>query len=492
MQSQTKIFSQIVRDHMGPPPVILPADRRVGELLAEIDRMNADCGLVTAPPADRRAGELVGILTEHDIARRVALRCDGSEALADVMTEAPYYLRADDYLYHAIAAMRRRGLRHMPVVDRDTRPLGVIRLHDALEVAAEQRVAEIDRLCCSRDLDGLRQIKAAEVELAGSLLRDHVPATEISHLLSQINADIHGRILEGAIEDMAAAGLGRLPVKFCLIIMGSGGRGENFLYPDQDNGFILDDYPDARHDLVDGYFRELAQRFNRTLDAVGFPYCKGYVMARNPLWRKTRSQWRAQVALWGRRRSAIAIQLSDIFFDFRGSFGELQWANALRREVTEMIGERPGFLRGMAEEVTKARVALGWFGRFALEKEDPAHRGAINLKHRGTLPLVSSTRLLSLREGIEVTSTLGRLDALEAAGVLKHDVRDYLTGAFAHVTHLLLRQQLADFLDPERSVSNFVQPASLTEREKDMLVKSLKAIEDLSERVEVEFTGRVI
>ena len=29
--------------------------------------------------------------------------------------------------------------------------------------------------------------------------------------------------------------------------MGSGGRGESYLFPDQDNGFILADYPDAEH-----------------------------------------------------------------------------------------------------------------------------------------------------------------------------------------------------------------------------------------------------
>jgi signal-transduction protein with cAMP-binding, CBS, and nucleotidyltransferase domain len=73
--------------------------------------------------------------------------------------------------------------------------------------------------------------------------------------------------------------------------------------------------------------------------------------------------------------------------------------------------------------------------------------------------------------------------------VLDHDQWDYLTGAFAHVTHLLLRQQLADFVDPNREVSNYVYPGEMTERERDMLLESFKAIDDLAERVESEFTG---
>ena len=149
---------------------------------------------------------------------------------------------------------------------------------------------------------------------------------------------------------MEDEGWGGPPVPFCLIIMGSGGRGENFLYPDQDNGFILDDYPDSDHTRIDRYFIELAERFNKDLDVVGFPLCRGHVMACNPLWRKTRSQWREQIQHWGRRRHNIAIQLSDIFFDFRGVFGEVQWALELRRAVTDMIRRSPIFLSGMVED----------------------------------------------------------------------------------------------------------------------------------------------
>ncbi|MSO89125.1 MAG: hypothetical protein EXQ89_04035 [Rhodospirillaceae bacterium] len=42
------------------------------------------------------------------------------------------------------------------------------------------------------------------------------------------------------------------PVALSLIVMGSGGRGESFLFPDQDNGIIIADYPDDAHDRIDG------------------------------------------------------------------------------------------------------------------------------------------------------------------------------------------------------------------------------------------------
>ena len=104
---------------------------------------------------------------------------------------------------------------------------------------------------------------------------------------------------------------------------------------------------------------------------------------------------------------------------------------------------------------------------------------------------MSNLRLLALRHGIEETGTRDRLDALREAGVLSRDDWDYLCGAFRHITFILLRQQLADFDDPKREVSNFVPLKAMTEREKDMLIDSLKAIGELSKKVRSEFTAEI-
>ena len=147
----------------------------------------------------------------------------------------------------------------MPVVDRENRPIGVLRLHDALAVMGADSLATIDALCQERSLDGLREVKAVQVDLAEQLLSDSLPAPAIQQVLSDVNRDIHGRIIENQVAAMAREGWGPPPVAFCLIIMGSGGRGESFLYPDQDNGLILDDYPDEEH----GPYRSLLHRAER-------------------------------------------------------------------------------------------------------------------------------------------------------------------------------------------------------------------------------------
>lgn len=99
----------------------------------------------------------------------------------------------------------------------------------------------------------------------------------------------------------------------------------------------------------------------------------------------------------------------------------------------------------------------------------------INLKLRGTLPLVEAARLLALRAGLPETSTLARLDGLLAAGALNPDDHDNLKDAFQFISHLLLRQQLEDAA-AGREIGEFVPEERLSKREKDHLVTCLRNI----------------
>ena len=57
------------------------------------------------------------------------------------------------------------------------------------------------------------------------------------------------------------------------------------------------------------------------------------------------------------------------------------------------------------------RAGLGWFGRLLTERDDPEHKGQLNLKYAGTLPLAEAVRLVALRNmESAATSTLARLD----------------------------------------------------------------------------------
>jgi CBS domain-containing protein len=467
--SHVRVFSRLVRDLMHPAPLGVPVGTNCGELVERMAEARASSALVCDPE-----GRALGIVTEQDVTRRIAFRAKADTPVEQVMT-----------------AMRRRDVRHMPVTDGRGAVVGMLDLHDAIAAAAARFMSQIDRLTHEGTIEDLKGVKAAQVEIAAELLADNLPAPEIQALLTDINNDIHRRIVDANLAAMAEQGWGAPPVDFAVIVMGSGGRGENFLRPDQDNGFILEDYPDARHNQIDAFFIELAERMTRDLDAVGFPYCRGTVMATNPVWRKSLSQWREQTRLWTRKRDAVAILFADIFLDFRPVKGRVELARALRGHVTELARSHRNFLRQIHADEADHNVALGWFGRFVTERENEAYRGQINMKLAGTLPMVEAVRLLALKEGVEETGTLARMDALRSRGVLDGNTHDYLRGAFDHITLLLLRQQIRDF-QAGRPISNFVPPESLSRRERDMLVDSFRAIEEIRARVKADFTGSIL
>ncbi len=462
------------------------ASATCGAAAEAMSRVQASAVIVTG-----EAGGALGIITERDITRRSEFRTEPDTPVTTVMSAPVESIHADDFIYQAIGRMRRARLRHMPVLDGTGKIVGILDLHVAYEASIREMVGLIDQLTHEETIEGLAYIKGAQIVLAERLFAESLPAPEIQALISDINRDLHGRIVDLLIEQMAGEGLGPPPVEFCVIVMGSGGRGESFLKPDQDNGFILDDYPDDQHDRIDGWFRDLAGRMVDALNTVGFPYCDGYVMAVNPLWRKTRSQWRAQMDIWFRQRQGASARFADIFFDFVGAWGRKDFANELRAHVTGNIAQDTGFLRDMYDLQAGHDVARGALGRLVTESSPAKYKGKLSLKYKGTLPLVEGVRLMALKWGVAETSTLARINALAALNQLTRDEQDYLASGYRHISHILMHRQIDDWRN-DREVSNFVPPAFLTRRERNQLKDCFRAISLFRKRLQGDFTGSVL
>ena len=484
MGIQRQIFRLMVADVMQASPLAVTTGTGCGHL---VERMTVGGPTSALVVDDER--RVLGIITERDVARRICFKVPEDAPVERVMTTPVQTVRRGDYLYRAISLMRRNGRHHMPVVDRNERLVGMVALDDAIGLAVSRLMDQIDRLSAEGTIDGMRSVKAAQVQLADELFDDNVPATEIQQLVTDINNDIYRRIVRTSLAAMEADGWGPPPVKLDVLVMGSGGRGENYLFPDQDNGFIIEDYPDQDHNEIDRFFVELAERMTRDLNEVGFPYCRGNVMAINPIWRKSLSQWEMQTASWGRKRNFIVARLVGIFFDFRSVYGVGVMTQRLRDHVTHIMGESQGFLRELYRDEADHGTALGWFNRLVVEKSDE-HKGEINIKMNGTLPLVEFIRLLALRDGIAETVTLTRIEKLAEFGTLTADQHDYLVGAFRHMTALLLRKQIADFR-VGRKVTSYINPSELSRMDRDHLVEAFRSIESLRSKVRAEFTGDV-
>ncbi|MBL8446085.1 MAG: CBS domain-containing protein [Zoogloeaceae bacterium] len=90
---------------------------------------------------------LLGICTERDLAVRVLAEDLPPEStqVAAVMTTDPVVIKPDMPFGHALHRMYEGGFRHVPVVDDQRRPLGLVCARDALDLDALQLEEDLVR-----------------------------------------------------------------------------------------------------------------------------------------------------------------------------------------------------------------------------------------------------------------------------------------------------------------------------------------------------------
>jgi CBS domain-containing protein len=84
----------------------------------------------------------IGIVTDRDLVTRVlATRATKDTPIGDIMTANPETVRTGDSLDTAVARMRERGVRRLPIVDREGRLAGMVTLDDVLVLLAAEQTA---------------------------------------------------------------------------------------------------------------------------------------------------------------------------------------------------------------------------------------------------------------------------------------------------------------------------------------------------------------
>jgi CBS domain-containing protein len=81
------------------------------------------------------SGVMAGVVTKTDVVRQVAC-CDGDLSAAKigaVMTQAVTCCYKEDDLHGVLGIMKTRGFVHIPVIDLQSKPIGVVNARDALQ-----------------------------------------------------------------------------------------------------------------------------------------------------------------------------------------------------------------------------------------------------------------------------------------------------------------------------------------------------------------------
>jgi len=125
-----------------PPAVTLGHQATVRDAIEVMRHKQLSCVLVV------EHGQLVGVFTERDVVIKVAatpLDVD-HVPLRDVMQPDPACLQLDDALVYALHQMHRGAYRHVPVVDEQRRPTGLVSMPvilDALVAAFPQELLNL-------------------------------------------------------------------------------------------------------------------------------------------------------------------------------------------------------------------------------------------------------------------------------------------------------------------------------------------------------------
>jgi 2-oxoglutarate ferredoxin oxidoreductase subunit beta len=137
-EMQDRLIEDTIAALQPKAPITIDASASLAKAVRQMNKHHIGCLLVT-DAHDR----LVGILTENDVLHRVVGLVDDLETavVADVMTPDPIALAANLPIAQALHEMHVHGFRHLPLVDDEHRPEGVISFRDVVRHLKETLAA---------------------------------------------------------------------------------------------------------------------------------------------------------------------------------------------------------------------------------------------------------------------------------------------------------------------------------------------------------------
>ncbi len=268
--------------------------------------------------------------------------------------------------------------------------------------------------------------------------------------------------------------------------MGSDARQEQVVRTDQDNALIYADPPRSEQKEWDAYFAELAGRVVTDLDRFGFALCKGNVMATNPLWRRSLTQWHQALDRWIGSSEPTDIRTLTILLDFRPVFGDFPMAQALWDRVFDLFQEHPAVSHFLTRDDVLFSSPKTIFGQIRTHRVT-ACRACFNIKTAGLAHLINAMRILALNHGICSPSTLARMNGLKEKDVLEPGDHEQAMEAFYHLNRLKIGSHLNRDRHPDLPV-NCVDLSTLSRAEKKRLRTVLDTVIHFQKQIQQTYS----
>ncbi|MBR0557947.1 CBS domain-containing protein [Ciceribacter sp. L1K23] len=443
-----------VADLMSKPPITCAPSDTV-KLAAEImrDRRVSSLGVI-------EDGAFVGMLTVRDLATRVVAEGLGvsKTTVRSVMTRDVSGLPPDALGSDVLHLMLEHKVGHLPVLS-GQRLEGMVTQTDLTRFQAVSSARLVHDIATAQTVEEMREITGRIPQLLVQLVGGNSAHEVVTRHITDIADAVTRRLIV-----MAERELGPPPVPYVWLACGSQGRQEQTGVSDQDNCiFISDEVRDTDRE----WYRQLARFVSHNLDACGYYFCPGDMMATNERWCQPVRVWREYFSGWISRPDPMAQMLASVMFDLRPISGTRALFDELQGETLERASKNELFVAHMIANSLKHAPPLGLLRGFATVRSGE-HRNQIDMKHNGVVPVVDLGRVYALQGRLAPVNTRARLLAAEEAGVISGAGAKDLVAAYDLIAEMRLRNQAAE-IRAGRKPDNFLAPYDFGDFERSHL-----------------------
>ncbi|WP_055443232.1 DUF294 nucleotidyltransferase-like domain-containing protein [Lacinutrix himadriensis] len=476
LQPNTNSFTEVQSANFSKNPIVCQAHTIIKDACIVMSARKVGSIIITENK------QPIGIITDKDLRNKIATGLHTiSEEVESIMSAPVITFPPTITVAEAQIAMLKNEISHL-CITADGTPnselIGILSEHDIIVMHGNNPSVLIKEIKRATSAESLKFIREKAQELLKNYIEQHIPISFIANIISAINDAITKRIILLSITEIQE----EPPVPFAWLAIGSQGRKEQLLLTDQDNALVFEDVSEDKKEATTSYFLKLAKGINNKLNTVGFELCPANMMASNPKWCLSVTEWKAQFKNWITHPDQDKIMLCNIFFDYDLVYGNHELVDEMSTSIFEAIDSYEIFLNFMGRDALKNPAPLSFFRNFLVE-DSGEHKDQFDIKARAIMPLVDAARLLVLSHNTkDVNSTIARFKKLAEIEPQTKDLYESCISAF----RILLRFRTQQGLKNNDS-GRFIDLNSLSKADRLKLKGCFKPIKDIQDLLKIRF-----
>ena len=424
----------------------------------------------------------VGIVTDVDFRESIATgKLPIQNPISEVMNSPVICYSKGLTIAQAQLTMMKHNINHICITKDgtpNTKVKGIVSEHDIIVSQGNNPAVLMKAINRAGSTKKLKRIRNKIMILLNGYLKSNIPLTHISNIIFELNDATIKRTIQRCIEKMDKPA----PANFAWMSLGSQGRKEQLLHTDQDNALVFEDVPEERLEETRAYFLKLATKVTKRLNIIGYEFCPAEMMARNPKYCLSLSEWKEQFSQWVTTSGNDEILLCQIFFDFDISYGDVKLTNSLSDHIFDILKGNRNFLNRLAAQALRNPSPLGFFRQFLVE-QDGEKKDLFDIKKRGIMPLTDAARLLILEHRVKnISNTSERFEKLAQLEPNNKEIYQ----ACAYSSRALIKFRTKQGLK-HKDNGRFINLEDLGKEDKIKLKRCFKTIKEIQELIKVRF-----